>query len=282
MNSSAVADSAGNPVLPGSFAALTIAIAANSAPIDTAPPTASLAAPPAPVIDTTSTQFSVTYTDNVAVNSSSIGNTNILITGPANFSQLATLVSQSISGNAITATYSFPAPGGYFDPADNGAYTLSLQGNSISDTNNNFTPATSLSAVTIHLAPPAPGADFIATWKTVPASTNPKSKSTPISFTLKNAGTRASKGTIQAKIFAFTSATFDPTTAKVLATLNIPATLAKGKSATIKTAIPTPTKLPAGPYHLALVLKAAPGDARAIPFQQHRRCEDDHDHQASP
>jgi PA14 domain/FG-GAP-like repeat len=124
--------------------------------VDFALPTAVLS-PLTPVtIGSASYQFSVTYSDDVAVRSATINDQDILVSGPNNFSQLAKLVSVSGNGNgsSLTAVYSIDAPGGVWDVADQGSYTLTLQSNQISDTGNNFSPTSVLGTLKIDLIPP--------------------------------------------------------------------------------------------------------------------------------
>lgn len=81
--------------------------------------------------------FHVTYTDNVAVDRESIGDGDVhVIGGPGDIDQAATLV--QISGwrgpTPLTAVYRIEAPGGVWDPVDNGSYTVVMQADEVSDT----------------------------------------------------------------------------------------------------------------------------------------------------
>src|SRR4051812_8163887 len=107
-------------------------------------PPARLAAPPkSPAGGAAEHTFSVTYSDAGVLNAASLSNGDVRVTGPNGFSTIATLVSLDRSGNgtARTATYRFAAPGGFFDSADNGKYTATLQPNQVSDLNGNFAAA---------------------------------------------------------------------------------------------------------------------------------------------
>ncbi|HEX4125428.1 MAG TPA: hypothetical protein VHY37_11925, partial [Tepidisphaeraceae bacterium] len=68
-------------------------------------------APTATLPSSSAYQFSVTYGSPNNVSAASIGNTNLVVTGPSGYSADATLVSTSPSSNAqtIVATYSVPA-----------------------------------------------------------------------------------------------------------------------------------------------------------------------------
>ena len=78
-----------------------------------------------------------------------------LVTGPGNFSQLASLVSVDTAGNGSprTATYRITAPGGTWDETDGGTYTLALRANQVSDASGNFALAKTLGTVTANFAP---------------------------------------------------------------------------------------------------------------------------------
>ena len=90
--------------------------------------------------------FTVTYSDDVAVSTSTLGNTNILVTGPRNFSQLASVVSvnDSSSGSPRVVTYRINAPGGTWNATDTGTYTIGLADHQVSDISSNFIAASTL------------------------------------------------------------------------------------------------------------------------------------------
>lgn len=113
---------------------------------DAAAPTASLAPTPAAAPGAFSDSFTVTFNDNAAIDASTLATGNVRVNGPNGFSVLAKLVSIDHPQNAParTATYQFTPPGGFFDSADNGDYTLTLQANEVADTNGNFSPAVTL------------------------------------------------------------------------------------------------------------------------------------------
>ena len=80
--------------------------------------------------------FQVTYTDNVGIDLTTLGNGNILVTGPNNFSQLATYVGvdQPVNGAPRIATYSIIPPSGSWLPANQGTYRIFMQPNQVGDT----------------------------------------------------------------------------------------------------------------------------------------------------
>jgi glucose/arabinose dehydrogenase len=136
--------------------------------------------------------FTVTYSDDRSINSSTIDGSDVLVTGPNDFNQLASLVSVSPTSNGSprTATYRITAPGGSWDPADNGTYTVALQANQVSDTSGNAVPAAaSLATFTVNVTPPPP--DTTAPTATLTATTLDTSRSTPYTFTVNYADVTA-------------------------------------------------------------------------------------------
>ncbi|MEG4273641.1 MULTISPECIES: choice-of-anchor Y domain-containing protein, partial [unclassified Microcoleus] len=105
----------------------------------------------------TTKTFTVDYSDNVAVNSSSLDNSDIRVTGPNGFNQLATLVSFTPTGNGTlrTATYQITPPGGSWDLGENGDYAIAIESGQVSDINNNFVTASNLGSFNVNI--PNPG-----------------------------------------------------------------------------------------------------------------------------
>ncbi len=135
---------------------------------DTTKPQAVLQAVPPITSSSTAVTLKVVYTDNVAVNASSLASGNIGLTGPT--SQTAKFVSASPSGNGatITATYSVAAPSGGWTMAANGSYTVTLVGGSVADTSNNFAVQATLG--NFQIAIPASGAGSLSGVQAVAAS----------------------------------------------------------------------------------------------------------------
>ncbi|MCA0940154.1 carbohydrate-binding protein, partial [Salipiger pacificus] len=84
----------------------------------------------------------VTFSDDVALDASSIDVSDITVTGP-NGPLTVTGVSLDAAGNGSprSATYTVAAPGGSWDTADNGAYTVALQAGQVLDTSGNAVAA---------------------------------------------------------------------------------------------------------------------------------------------
>ena len=142
------ADAAGNTTTSGDMTFTTA-----TAP-DTTAPTASLAVSNVTTAGGATASFTVTYADNVAVNVATLGSTDVQVTGPNGFSQTATFVSVDTNSNGTprTATYQITAPGGTWDTADNGSYTVSVRASEVADTAGNFVAAATLGTFTVSIS----------------------------------------------------------------------------------------------------------------------------------
>ncbi len=100
---------------------------------DSVAPTAQInSAPPVTSLTTTPYQFSVNFTDDVAIDASTLAGSNVLVTGPGGYSQSGTLVSTGLAnGTPLTAVYSVPALPGP------GTYTITLVPNQVKDLSGN-------------------------------------------------------------------------------------------------------------------------------------------------
>jgi hypothetical protein len=85
-------------------------------------------------------------TDNLALDIGSLDGSDVRVTGPAGFSQLATLVSvnPATDGTPRTVTYQITPRGGAWDSADGGSYTVALEANQVHDTAGNPVAAAAL------------------------------------------------------------------------------------------------------------------------------------------
>jgi glucose/arabinose dehydrogenase len=123
---------------------------------DTTLPTATLNANPLSVVPNSNSPytFNVTYSDNVAVNSSTLDSTDLVVTGPNGYSQLATFVSAipSTNGSPLTATYRITPQGGTWDTNEAGTYTVTLQANQVRDTSSNAVVAATLGTFQVNVS----------------------------------------------------------------------------------------------------------------------------------
>ncbi len=146
-------------------------------------PKASLSAPDVNLSGTTTYTFKVTYSDDAAVNVSSINGSDIVVSGPNGFSQAAELVSvdNSSNGTPRTATYRVNKPGGTWA---SGTYTVTMRPNEVSDANGNYVSAEILGTFTAKAFSPsftlngptsgsyAPGQNITITWTAADVSAN--------------------------------------------------------------------------------------------------------------
>jgi hypothetical protein len=97
--------------------------------------TAALTAAPVTTAGGSSYTFTIKYNDPAKIRSASLGNGDVLVTGPKNFKAVAKLVSvnPTTDATAVTATYSIVAPAKKWAAAANGAYTVTVRAKSVSN-----------------------------------------------------------------------------------------------------------------------------------------------------
>jgi hypothetical protein len=80
-------------------------------------------------------KFQVRYTSESGINLATLGDDDILITGPNGYSLPADFTKGKLSkrGTVATATYLAAAPGGKFDLGDNGLYSILLNDGAVAD-----------------------------------------------------------------------------------------------------------------------------------------------------
>ena len=161
-NAGQVRDTSGNTA--GSVPAAHFNV--NIAAADTTPPTAAIS-PPSNITTATSNAqvINITYTDNVGIDTSaaSIKSSNISVSGTGG---PLTVGTPTISGSGTSVTVSYPvtAPGGSWDSADNGAYTVIFNSGQVKDTSGNLA------------APPLP---LISTSTSLPPTPRPPPPASP-------------------------------------------------------------------------------------------------------
>jgi hypothetical protein len=127
--------------------------------VEATPPTAALSS--APTLTTHGVdryQFTVTYSDNVAVDVSTLGAGDIRVTGPNGFDRPASLIGVNLNtdGTPRVATYEVEGPGGTaWNLSDNGTYTVSLLADAMTDNSTNPAAAGDLGVFTVNLPPNA-------------------------------------------------------------------------------------------------------------------------------
>jgi hypothetical protein len=79
-------------------------------------------------------KFTVRYTSPNGIDVSTLGDDDILITGPNGYNLFADFTkAKATKGGSVTATYVAQAPGGVFDQGDNGLYSIIIQGGAVKD-----------------------------------------------------------------------------------------------------------------------------------------------------
>jgi hypothetical protein len=99
--------------------------------------------------------LTVSYRDNDGINTVSLGDRNLRITGPGGFLRYATfnrIVSNSSQTGELVARYKLAAPGGEWDSADNGEYVVQLISGSVRDLEGNFAQARFLGSFVVDIA----------------------------------------------------------------------------------------------------------------------------------
>jgi Ca2+-binding RTX toxin-like protein len=165
---------------------------------DTTAPSATLTAPAVSAGGSTYS-FTVKYTDNVAVKSSTFDNNDVRVTGPNGYNKPATKVSVNATGDGAsrTVTYRIPAPSGVWDSVDNGTYTIALAGKQVSDTSGNFIAAKTLGTFAVNVSKVVLAADGTLI-------VNGSNSNDNINLTLVNGAVRANTANVS-KSFAATS-----------------------------------------------------------------------------
>lgn len=118
---------------------------------DTQAPAATLAPVSSPSIGNT-LDLTITYTDNIALNSSTIGTGDIRVTGPNGFNQVATMVAlSSVSSTTRTAVYRITSPADLWNSADSGTYSILLQPGRVADSSGNVAAPITLGSFTVDI-----------------------------------------------------------------------------------------------------------------------------------
>ncbi|MGK7891837.1 MAG: DUF4347 domain-containing protein, partial [Leptolyngbyaceae cyanobacterium] len=122
--------------------------------VDEEAPTASVLASDLVVGEGSIYEFTVTYTDSSGVDFSTLGTSDVRVTGPNGFDQVATLGTVSASADAptIRATYSITAPGGTWGTEDNGTFSLALEAGEVADTLGNVNGAIALGQFDVNIS----------------------------------------------------------------------------------------------------------------------------------
>lgn len=98
-------------------------------------------------------RFTVTFSDNTGVLTSSLGAGDIQVKGAGGYVRTANFVSvdSSANGKTRTATYEVKGPHGVWNRAHNGVYTIWVAGNQVRDTNGNYVAPQQVGAFTVRI-----------------------------------------------------------------------------------------------------------------------------------
>ncbi len=114
-----------------------------------------LGAPPLENAGEVDYEFSLRFYDAQGIDTTTLDNADLLVTGPGGYSQLATLndvgsQQSTTAGTARTVRYRVTASSGVWDPADSGTYTVSLQASQVRDTAGVYLPSAQLGSFRVN------------------------------------------------------------------------------------------------------------------------------------
>jgi hypothetical protein len=98
--------------------------------------------------------FTVAFTDNHNVKISTLSSGDVIVQGPAGAIPVTFVsVNLNTNGSPRTATYQFTPPGGSWDVADAGLYSVVLQSDQVGDTAGNFAANATIGGFNVSFAP---------------------------------------------------------------------------------------------------------------------------------
>jgi len=149
MQAGQVLDTGGNPVAAGTLGTVTVAV-----PADTQKPVVgSIQAPNVTTKGGTFYDFTINWSDNSAVDASTLGDGNVVVIAPDGTVipvQYRAPAVAPVSGPTVSATYRIVPPGGMWSAWDNGTYQINVQPGQIKDLSGNV--ANPVSAGTFNVA----------------------------------------------------------------------------------------------------------------------------------
>jgi large repetitive protein len=91
----------------------------------------------------------VTYADDLAISVASLGSGTDVVVNPGAIAATFVSVDVATDGTPRVATYSITPPGGAWDAADNGTYTIAMQASQVTDTSANAVAAGTIGTFTV-------------------------------------------------------------------------------------------------------------------------------------
>lgn len=180
-------------------------------PVDIEPPVATLVAASQPVAGTSNLQFTIRYTDNDQLAIMSLNAGDVVVTGPRRFQQAASLVTVVSSGDASArdVTYRILAPGGTWDPGDNGAYSIIVQPNEVEDVSGDAIAETAIGGFSAAFQPiPEPPPNIPGGILPPPDGFGAQGESTGRIFYVSPDGSDSNDGTNEGSAFLTADAAF--------------------------------------------------------------------------
>ena len=117
------------------------------------PPSAALSAAAVTTAGGNAYNFTVTYTDSSPLNLATLDGNDVRVVSPKGAAAGAALVGYKVnSATSWAATYRFTPPGGTWDAADAGVYTVNLEANQVRDALGAAAPAGKLGTFNVNLA----------------------------------------------------------------------------------------------------------------------------------
>jgi hypothetical protein len=176
---------------------------------DTTAPTAAVdISQPAQTLGSPTITFNVTYTDAQQVDTTSLNNGNVTVTGPGGQTLPVTLVSTGLANaKTVTVTYSVPATGNSLSTTDNGTYSVSATSNASQAVKNaNDVPVAggAIGTFAVNVSLPSNGPNLTAAMTTkLPAAVVGGTRNTGrATLTVTNAGNQLAKGAITIDVYA--------------------------------------------------------------------------------
>jgi hypothetical protein len=229
--------------------------------VDLLAPTAAVAAiAPVTTPGVQTLDVAVTYADNTAVDATTLGTGDVVVTGPGGFRGVPALISVTPAGPApqIVAHYTL-AMLRPFDAGDNGTWTVETVAGEVKDTAGNAIVAGAIGSFTVNV-PLGDGPDLAAgsLQGALPAFVvgGARQKLKPLVFTLANTGNAPATGAVTVRLLASADNVADPGDAVVVELPNRKLKLAPGKSKVFKLKPPAFPAVADGTYRLIAVADA--------------------------
>jgi hypothetical protein len=225
--------------------------------LDATPPTAEMVAVPDVTAASTSPfTFVVRYADDVALRDLDFDSSDVRVTAPDGSSllaQFAGIAADPAALSARVATYVYTPPGGGFTAAMDGAYTVSIEPNQVTDTAANAVAAAPVGTFSVNIPADAPNLSVslvtsrLGRAGAVVAAGRPRGG---VSFTVENTGTRRIAGAVAFSVVASVDPVLDGGDVEIAAaTRRLVLAPNRRRRITIRPQT-VPAGLPEGDYHL--------------------------------